>query len=287
MKGTSIAIALAVMSLPPMCSGADVILTAQENLANFGYNDQNNAAINNGPVACAPTATVNSFEYLQSTYPNIPGIANLVGNPITTINTLEGARYMNLNPASGVSAQNLVAGKEQWISDQGLSGQLTVEGQASDALTADNAGTLPGMSNTIPTAAFLYNQLNAGQDVELGFLWWNPALNSGRGGYAGGHVITATGITYDQTTGTAVSINFIDPWGHINLTGAVTQHNGYMELSYSGGAASAGSDPDDPDHVSQGDIAIIAAESPVPEPTAAAILVLSAVALMRRRDRTV
>lgn len=251
----------------------------------YGHFDQNDEDVNNGPVACGPTSTANSFAYLQTRYgaQGVTGIYDTT-NPFNTINSLSG--YMNLDPESGVSPEGLVNGKTQYLHDKGMDGKITVESQIAPAF--HNGGTTP-------TWQFLLEQLEKGQDVEVGFLWWDPTLNDGRGGYNNGHVVTATGFSFTDTNGDdvidateAASMTFIDPWGGVDITGSISMSGAYMRLTYTGGAAGSttpNNADDNPGNETSGDIQFIAAESFVPEPSSVALLALAAFPLLGRSRR--
>ena len=252
-----------IAALSLVSDGWAAILQTQEDDTKFGLVGQNSAGINNGGVACGPTSVYNSFVYLQNQF----GINGLLkpGAASNTINQL--STDMHLDPSGGVTSQQLVDGKTQYIKDQGLASKIAVESQAG------------GAGNV--TAQFIYDQLHRGQDVEILFLWGNT--NSG-------HFVTLTGINFDTTTHTG-TLNFIDPWGNggaaaSKLSGTMsgTDAGGYT-LTYTGGAAGDSGDPDNPGDGNGGIIYSVAAESPVPEPSTFALLGLGGVALAIRSYR--
>jgi hypothetical protein len=289
----SLALGLAVFS---MTASTRADFEFQQSIGNYGTLDQNAPGIDNGPVACAPTATVNSFTFLENEY-DLTGLID--ETPVQTVNDLEAANYMDVTPNSGASATDVIEGKMAWINNQGLGNKIRIEGQAGGTfggsaidqqLDSDltTAGDIVG-DHEAPTAQFIYDQLAAGQDVEMGFLWWDGT------DYVGGHVVTATGIDWDTTTETG-TISFIDPWGAADIFGATLEmHDGFLELTYAGGAAGGGlgadgntptvGDPDNPDDERTADIAFAYAESPVPEPASMGLLCVGAVGLLRRRSR--
>jgi hypothetical protein len=249
-------------SLAVLDSRADTIYDGHENAANFGHTDQNATGGPKASVACAPTATVNSFQFLINTYGS--AYANLIDtNANQTVQDLEAAAYMNVTVAGGgATANNIINGKTQWIADRGLSSMLKVE-------SLQNA-------NANDTAQFIAQQLAAGQDVELGFLWTGETAG-------GGHVVTATGIHFNATNDTG-TLDFIDPWGGVDISGTLGLDGTQLQLTYNGGAAS-GPDPERPlaDTAGSGNIILVAAESPVPLPSTVMVglVLLGAVAVKR------
>jgi hypothetical protein len=238
------------------------IYQGQEPGASFGLIDQNSAGINNGSNACGPTATYNSFVYLRT-----QGIDLRGSSPSNTINALE--PLMGGVPVSGGNA--MAAGKQSWINSQGQSNHVSVEQLGNNTPLAATAA-----------ASFIAQQLNAGQDVEMGFLWNGTA--------GGGHVVTITGIDYDST-GANGAMNIIDPWDGVPISGNLDGSSGNLVLGYTGGGAGTGGadgpDPDNPGDAASGTIAFVVAESvtSAPEPSLVAIgfMVVASMGLGRRR----
>jgi len=269
------------------------------------------------PQACAPTATVNSFEMLQNNY----GVTGLVdpAHPFDAINELatdmgtEGDEYYN--PASpgyhktdangnqihtgGTTAQDLVNGKVTYIDDHQTGGpEIQVHGQGIFG-TFNNDGSVNSAAtgaSTVPTDEYLQQQMAAGQDVEVWEAWVDP---SAPGGHDGAHIITITSI--DSANG---KIGFVDPWGGVDVqatftlqgTGVGGVNGTYMRIMYpsanDGGDTNMlspdGFNPDDPDSAMTADIAMVVAESPVPEPVAISLFIFgSGAMLLRRRTRKV
>jgi hypothetical protein len=241
----------------------------QENTAIFGLVDQNTAGINNGSLACAPTATYNSFVYLNNQFPT-SGLGGLLGSgSVSAINELAGDIPGGI-PASGGNA--LAAGKQTYINNHNLGNKVSVESLGNNTTLTPNTA-----------ARFIAQQLAAGQDVEMGFLWSNST-----GTLSGnGHVVTVTGIDYDET-GQNGAMNIVDPWDGVALSGELSVANGELLLGYTGGGAGTGgadgNDPDNPGHAGFGAIAFVTAESLiVPEPTMALGLAMLALLVPRRR----
>lgn len=302
---TSVVVGIVVILLGRFTAAAPLSNVDETTSGSFGTSSQRNAALGAlGPFDCAPTSTVNSFQYLESRY----GITGLVDpNPYNTINKLAGPGYMNVQAAlQGALPSDIVRGKERAINEFNAANPnqtLRVEGevvpggslppaQINPALAADltAAGLLPNMQSTDPTIDFLHDQLAAGQDIELGILWFDAT----RGVYAGGHVITATGLFNADDASNTGTLDFIDPWGSAttafsNIGTIVGLHNGLMQLTFTGGSAGANGDPDNLDNVGTADIAFILAESPTPLPASVwgGLVLLAVVAvrcyLVRRR----
>jgi hypothetical protein len=288
---TSIVVALACFTLTSRPARADQ-LTADlwtPYGPQYGHIDQNSDAGNvNANEACGPTSVTNSFTYLQNRF----GITGLVAaNPYDTIHELETDMDFDHN---GVFDNKFVSGKEQYLHDHGLyfgandpRNRVSVEWQA-DNVTPDNQFRQGG-AQTTPTAQFLYDQLSKGQDVEVGFSWFNRRTQMYSG--AGGHWVTATSINFDTVSQTG-SVDFFDPWDGVHIDGNLRMlADGHLVIDYSGGGAGNGgvdgNDPDNPGLAASGMVDIVVAESPVPLPAAAplGIVLLSSLAAWRRRPR--
>jgi len=246
--------------------GAAVLVTSQMAVATvhttdngidssqYGHLDQNHESVNFGPTACGPTAVANSFQMLANEY----GLTGLMAaDPYQTINDLE--TYMDTSD-NGTDIDKLITGKRDYIHDKGLSDKISIEGE-----TFFNLGIEGVADNTKPTWDFLFDQIQKGQDVEVLINWWDGTK------YNGGHYITVTGMTYDDVLDTG-TLNAVDPWGGVDISGTIADHNGFMQLTYSGGAAADPNDPDNPEHLSSADISGVVAESPVPEPATVGII---------------
>jgi hypothetical protein len=252
------------------------------------------------PQACAPTATVNSFEMLQTRY----GVTGLVGaDPYDAINELAddmgtmGDEYYNEDSPNyrkvedgeevhtgGTTAAGLVNGKAEYIAEHQTGGpEIEIHGMAATPLFGGfDAGT--NMEEGTPTATYIAQQLEMGQDLEIWEAWWNPTADMGNGAYQGAHIITVTGI--DTVEG---KIDFVDPFGEDGTANDVHAdydlHNGFVEIHYPT-MDDGGDDPENPDNPAvemQADIAMVVAESPVPEPAVLGLLVLTLTVARRRR----
>lgn len=249
----------------------DIDLSAQWT---YGNVDQQNVNIQ-PQGACGPTATVNSFVYLQ----NRSGVSlipdsnqnNIIdlSEQIAVVNILNGLMG---NQGAGVTDQHFLEGKILYIGDAGLLGPLSIEARG-DFITPPTApfeyvdSPYVDVVQTIPTWQFLWDQLRQGQDVEVGFTW---------NGMSEGHWVTADSFHFNDANdnmiidaGEVAQMDFVDPWGGIQLTGSLAMDlENHMVLTYVGGAAGVGA---------SGTINIIVAESP--EPTSLALMGLGALVL--------
>ena len=244
------------------------MVTASENAANFGTLNQTNVGANTASGSnnfCAPTATMNSFTYLANTYPQVYGNSLLGGqaNYLAAAQVLASAPYMNTNVNTGTTESNWVNGKQAYL-DKFAPGLTTYAGMDSDATNPRPAWD----ENANPTVFFLLNQLQQGEDVELGI---DPSA-------AGvGHVLTLTGLTWNDANnnltfdaGDTLTLNTIDPANPgVNTPLTLSPGN---PMTISGGAYNT--------YLLTGALA----ESPVPEPAAVGLL-LAAGALLARRSR--
>jgi len=251
------------------------------------------------PVACRPTATVNSFEYLQNKY----GFSDLVDpeSAYTTINLLSSSGYMQTKdsgytpnpPGPGTTPLNGLMGKEKYLQNNfkpqnGYTAIQTI-GQSSQFSQPANGPWIGGVVQTPPTADFIYQQLASGEDVEMGFSWYNATTKQYTGG---GHVVTLTGIDFNENTKSG-SISFIDPFGGsaINSAVPITSQsfsqisNGYLLVKYTGGGAGNKNNPDNPGDVYYGVVTDVFAESPVPEPPAMLVMGVGGTLLLLARRR--
>jgi hypothetical protein len=256
------------------------IYAGGENSALFGNVDQNTAGINNGSNACGPTSIFNSFTYLVNEFPSA-GIGGLTSSGATnSINTLTGDMPNGI-PVQG--GNDMITGKQAYINALGYSNKISTEQLGNNTILSPTAA-----------ASFIAQQLNKGQDVEMGIIWSDANGNPLTGTNAGGHVVTVTGIDFDSS-GSNGTMAIIDPWDGVDIpNGNLTVGtNGALILGYTGGGAGTGGgdgqDPDNPGDAGHGDIAFVTAESVTPEPSLVGIgfMVVAAMGLARRRSSRV
>jgi hypothetical protein len=208
---------------------------------------------------------MNSFYWLQNAYPAI------FGNDANGFPVLQGGQpnwmlaagllatnYMNTDKNNGTTIANWIGGKVSYLN---VYSPVTITFAGMDSLSAA-ANRLPWDTNANPTVNFLYQELKAGEDVELGIY---PEDNIG-------HALTLTGLTWDDwnSNGTfdnhdTLTLNTIDPANPLVTT--------FLSLN-----------PGNPMTISGGPynnyvLEVALAES-VPEPTTASLLLLGAGALL-------
>jgi hypothetical protein len=177
----------------------------------YGHLDQNDVLAGGvgGQNSCAPTATMNSFIYLQNRFSSVYGTNDELMGPHdewvdAAIDLAD--NFMKTDPVKGTKDANWINGKYDWLETY-APGKTTYAGF--DEFTTGNQ---PWVTMGIPPLMFLIQQLLKGANNELGI---SPAI-------AGiGHVLTLTslhwtdedmdGIFDDDTED--LSIDGIDPGG--------------------------------------------------------------------------
>jgi hypothetical protein len=221
--------ALVVVLTNPVKAG---IISVSETVGDFGTYNQRafpTACRNNPTFACGPAAVLNSFVYLQKTYPMIYGnmlVANTPSGPRNTINALSTL----MGCCMGTSPQNLLAGKMDYI-DGNRAKKITGVAPGTTTFASQflryNPQGMPTQQGTVPRMNFLLNQLGQMEDVEalIGFFKTSTVVVMGRRvtnyTYVGGHYVTVTGASYDDVNNdmrfddgdTPNCISFIDPYG--------------------------------------------------------------------------
>lgn len=187
----------------------------------YGYLKQADVCGVNPQVACGPTAAVNSFAYLQNKYPNIyqnllvplqdkdlnnSGVVNFYDDMIATANVLAGAAYMNTG-ATGTTTSGFIYGKNKYI-EQKVPGRTIYSAQMLPAWSLGPAIPKPSyvQDGTTPTWQFLFDELSAGEDVEIGVVGTSN------------HFLTLTSFHWEDKNSDGVIdqaenayIDFVDP----------------------------------------------------------------------------
>src|SRR3954464_1606316 len=182
--------------------------------AGFGKLDQHDT--NCALVNCGPTAAVNSFAFLQNSYPGVyngklvpsAGAAPTAAELKAVANKL-GSNFMQnctVNCTQGTPIEDFILGKRDYL-ESVAPGKTAYHAQVNfgwrkNPPNGSHPNTAkPGFvdDNTKPTLSFLYSELKRGEDVEL-------FMATG----ADGHYLTLTGIKYDDANNTG-QMAFIDP----------------------------------------------------------------------------
>jgi hypothetical protein len=198
--------------------------------------------------------------YLQAMFPRTYMTPLVPANQAVAVaNTLAGNNFMGC--CGGTAIEKFILGKQMYIESQ----DKGVTQYAAQISNTWSTGAKPDFvtDKTPPTLAFLAQQLQAGEDVEVSLA--TPRL---------GHFLTLTGISYDDVTNKG-QLSFVDPDGGGRGTAMILGlRNGVIRTDYLLGGVTA-------------DIVNAVAESPVPEPSTWLLLAsgLGTLARWRRRKR--
>ena len=194
---------------------------------------QTTLGITNGSVACGPTSVYNSWQYLQQRYgislsgtlssAVITGAGTLAeGAPVDMSNDIATANQFGIAmdlTNSGVWPRQFVNGKGTLMSLD--SAWRALPNPTLEVMSVGTAGmntSFPGVSTLItqgiPTAQFIYNMQQAGEDVELDVNWYKGTLTGSTLSTGtltgGGHYIDQDSLCYDLSTGSG-SIGLRNP----------------------------------------------------------------------------
>ena len=238
-------------------------------IAAFGTVNQINVPPAIGAMSCVPTATMNSFTWLQNAYPSIygldgggaPALQGGQGNWLGAATLLAGPLYMNTSANNGTTIANWIGGKVSYLNACAL-GKTIFAGM--DSLSAPANRPLWD-TNANPTVNFLLQELQAGEDVELGIYPLDMV----------GHALTLTGLTWNDADGLGtfnigdtLTLNTIDPANPgMNTAVALIPGN---PMKISGGIYDGYT------------LQVALAESPVPEPASFSLVILGGLVGLRR-----
>jgi hypothetical protein len=248
------------------------VFTVQLDESLFGHLNQADVTGCPPAVACGPTAAANSFGWLQQRYPTVYGMrlvpdintSGTLDSPdlAAVANTLSGPNLMNCSECSGGTfIDEFIYGKTAYI-EQVAPGRTQYAAQdpfAWDVTRGGVAQPRPGYIQPVnPTFGFLFNELLAGEDVEILI---NGDFN---------HYLTLTSLEWDDVL-LSGTMDYIDPATGAHGVSNISQVGNFINTDYGGGSSN---------------IVAAVSESPVPEP--ATILLLGSMLLgfgivLRRR----
>jgi hypothetical protein len=131
-----------------------------------------------GVNECGPAAAANSLQWLHDEQGlKVPDTLE------ERLDTLRGT--METDPVNGTLDRDFVEGKVAYAESKGV-GSLIIKFM-DDEFGEENIGRARGRG-LIPTTDFIFDELNAGEDVEIGFTFLDAAGNAN-----GGHWVTAVG----------------------------------------------------------------------------------------------
>jgi hypothetical protein len=222
---------------------------------NKGVTYENNVAV--GPVACVPTAVANGLFYLQhyAAMQDKPDPFTVTPDDYGAVNDLAAVMgtsykvYFNPDPppryvmSGGTTIVDSALGLMKYLSPKGQNPAPTVSvtGQympnPPQGWLGDGSGAKSFADNfaqTIPTATYLANALNANDGVEIGIQFGNFGGTSALDfNPTGGHEVTLYDIDLNPKTERG-TIDFIDPFGDSAFTveGNLTLTDGFLYVQF-------------------------------------------------------
>jgi len=228
-----------ILLIASVAGAAENWVVLQLPYADYGhlYNTANGMPGGNAVPYCAPTATANSFQFLENHYPSI-----YTGNPLTGGNLLglrnslatgwtglDGILHPGMVPpaALGATWQDWWEHKVWWIEDY-APGTTTFKGMVEINPAAWYQGTCLTQGPT--TWDFLWGEISDGENVEIGIDFQETP----------GHALTLSSMKFDDANfngvwdnGEARQIDYLDPNDPTQLYwGAVSNNlkNGRLEF---------------------------------------------------------
>lgn len=204
-----------------------------------------------GSMACGPCSVTNSLVYLENRYPDVydnklvpvqandlngDGLVTRYDDMMAVATKLAGVQYMNQG-ANGTFWDMLIYGKEKYIEEVAPG---TTRYAAQSYFTWTNPPVpKPGYvtDNQSPTWRFIYDELTAGEDIEILLSAWSNDW---------GHYVTVTSLNFDDTNNDGVmqqnenaTIDYIDPWTGLPGVSSIWdpgRADGLLNVGYSDGA---------------------------------------------------
>ena len=258
-KSAVFAIACVILAICAT-AGANSWVSVQLPFDQFGH------LVNSGPL-CVPTATVNSFQFLQNRYPEIYDSKLIPNGDLAQARydlafgwTYNGQQRDGTDDGTptdpkGAYSQPWWEAKVHWVEDFApgttiFDGMIYRDGVD---LSTWYGGSV--LTNGYPTWEFLWKELSDGEDVEIGIRWDDH-----------GHALTLTSLKFYDANGNAMwdagearKIDYLDPNNPTQLFEAdlsLGVVNGDLQFTWDNG-----SNP-------SADVSLWLAysESPIPEP---------------------
>lgn len=191
--------AVACIAVLMACSAAHSgpIITKDLDPAKFGGLAQ--GATNSPALGCGPTSAVNSFTFLQNTYPDWYQGRLIPTTPVALANLLMTEPYMGTPAGVGTTITRFVTGKQNYLNAPGPNALPYTIMQAMVSGWSSGVPVPSYVDVHTPTLDFLLGQLNSRADIELLILF---PLH--------GHYVTVTGMTWDTITDDG-TVRYIDP----------------------------------------------------------------------------
>jgi hypothetical protein len=237
---------------------------------------------NSGPL-CAPTATINSFVYLDNLNPKLkllPG-AGTAGDLASSRDMLANGWTFNGQPRAGTggcgaSEQAWWEGKAHWVTDFAQA-PVTLGGMVNEpANTIKNWFDGDSLISGFPTWDYLLTELLNKEDVELNLIALDNSF---------AHAVTLTSLMFDDTNqngmwdvGETRKVDYLDPNNPTQLFDATLTRgtNGCLDFTWNNGGA----------NTPAGVCVDAAFAESVPEPTSLVLLLPAVLALLWRGRTT-
>jgi len=244
------------------------------NLYGHVYNTDDGTSTGTGISCCCPTATINSFRYLEQKYPGLYDTKLTKGNIVVARDTL--ANGWDARPGMGCPStyKDIWENKVWYIEDNAP--DTTV---FSGMVNANIAGWYRAedlVGGAYPTWDYLWEELGKCEDIEIGI----QPLETGDG-----HCLTLTSLKFNDENDNGVwdttearKIDYLDPNNPSQLFEAdlLVGVGGRFEFTWHNGGAN-------PQQLVYIDLAY--AESPIPEPGMFLMLGAGILALLFRKRK--
>jgi hypothetical protein len=217
---------------------AGPILTKDLDPSRFGGLPQ---GVTNSPaLGCGPTAAVNSFTFLQNTYPDWYHGLLIPSTPTACANLLMTSPYMGTPAGAGTTISRFVTGKQNYLNGphRDLLPFTIMEAMVTD--WNEGEGLLPPpppptfVTLAKPSLDFLLAQLNKSADIEALILFplhghyvtvtgmtWNTIFDDGKIRYIDPTDGSPHSMGFTRDTGGTITVFYVDPSTGQSLTGVL------------------------------------------------------------------